>query len=202
MGVPGLFAYLRRRYPVICSAPAPPDRRKRRGGAAGGAAAAGGGAAAAAAAAADDTIDPTGLSARASGCPLIPGADNLYIDMNHVIHSVRGRMRARACMAGGGAARIGGAARPAPACRRKTRPAASTAHTGRTQNTPLYKKTRPRPQLHTTNSARTRRSRASASTSRRPKYSRASAPTSTCCWTRSRRGAWCAREGGREWERA
>jgi len=51
MGVPGLFAYLRRRYPQICSIPDPP--RKYAG----------------AAAAADDTIDPS-----------VP-IDNLYIDM-------------------------------------------------------------------------------------------------------------------------
>ena len=33
MGVPGLFGYLRRRYPEICSVPDPP---RRRGGAAAG----------------------------------------------------------------------------------------------------------------------------------------------------------------------
>ena len=55
MGVPGLFGYLRRRYPEICSVPDPP---RRRGGAAG------------------DTIDPTGHSGGGA-----PPPDNLYIDM-------------------------------------------------------------------------------------------------------------------------
>lgn len=94
MGVPGLFAYLRRRYPKICSAPDPPRPDSGPG------------------AAADDTIDPTGLSA----CDR-RHVDNLYIDM-WVAARTWGGMRMRrlrpasqgatpawACASGGAAGR-------------------------------------------------------------------------------------------------
>lgn len=55
MGVPGLFAYLKRRYPLICSMPDPPRARG---------------------AGASDTIDPTGHSSQGQ-----QAVDNLYIDM-------------------------------------------------------------------------------------------------------------------------
>lgn len=74
MGVPGLFAYLKRRYPTICSVPDPPRRRG------------GGGPGGGSSRFPDDTIDPTGHSSLGRR-----PVDNLYIDMNHV------RRRPAAC---------------------------------------------------------------------------------------------------------